>query len=252
MDQRNRDSETLAEIWGDFIDWGKRVEGLDSEFLITQLRDQTREQILDASLGDGIDSIHLLKRGFRVTSNEIDEAYIRKTKTNARQHGVTLDLTQHNWLEFDEHFLPETFGGIICLGNSITYLFQREEQLKALRNFHKSLKPGGRLIIDERNYQYFLDCREEILAGNFRYSGDYVYHGQKVHAHPIEISDDLVVMEYEHTQTKQKGYLHLYLFKRGELMSLLREAGFSDVVQYSDYEAGYNPEADFHQYVCTK
>jgi len=245
-------SETLAEIWGDFIDWEKRLKGPDVDFLINQLRIKLQETILDSSLGDGIDSVHLLQQGFRVASNEIDPDFIQKALENAEKHGVTLDISQHNWLEIDQHFLPNSFGGIICLGNSITYLFTKEEQLKALQNFQNLLSRGGRLIIDERNYQYLLDDREEILKGNFRYSRDYVYHGQKVHASPVSITDNEVIMEYKQIGTGKKGYLRLYPFKKGELLDLLRQVDFSEIRQFSDYEPGYNSQSDFHQYVCIK
>ena len=252
MKYENRDSKILAELWGDFVGWDERIDGADLRFLTGQLIGATRKKILDASLGDGVDSIGLLKEGFKVTSNEIDVDYIRKALENSRKEGITLDLTQHNWLDIDKHFSPNSFGSIICMGNSLTYLFDHNDQLTALQNFKTILQPNGRLIIDERNYQYFLDERKKILEGDFRYSGNIVYHGKKVHARPTEITDSLVVMEYEHEETGLKGYLHLYPFKKDELLGLLREAGFSEIEQYSDYEPGYNPEADFYQYVCTK
>lgn len=245
-------SETLAEMWGDFIDWSQRLEGPDAQFLTDQLRTCTRDEVFDAALGDGINSIQLQQQGFSVTSNEIDAAFIRKALQNAEKHGKTLVVTSHDWLEIHEYFLPDTYGAVICLGNSLTYLKSEEEQLKALQNFIRILKPRGRLIVDERNYQYFLENREEILTGNFRYSGKYVYHGQKVHTHPISITDTEVIMEYTHLETGKKGYLKLYPFKKGELLALLKQSGFSDVQQYSDYQPGYNAEADFHQYVCIK
>ncbi len=37
LKQTNFGSETLVEIWGDFIDWEKRLEGPDANFLINQL-----------------------------------------------------------------------------------------------------------------------------------------------------------------------------------------------------------------------
>jgi len=245
-------SETLAEMWGDFIGWEQRLEGPDADFLIDQVRINIKDNVLDAALGDGINTVQLQKQGFRVTGNEIDPAFIRKALQNAAKYGQTLTITRYNWLDLDKHFLSDTFGSIVCIGNSLTYLPTNEGQQQALRNFKHILKPDGRLIIDERNYQYILDNREEILAGNFRYSGLYVYHGQKVHAHPVSIANDEVIMEYAHQETGTKGYLKLYPFKKDELLTLLRQSGFSDVQQFSDYTPGYNDEADFHQYVCIK
>jgi hypothetical protein len=114
------------------------------------------------------------------------------------------------------------------------------------------LRSGGILIIDERNFQYMLDKKADILKGDFCYSGKYVYCGKKVHGKPIEISENRVRMEYTKKNEKKKGHLVLYPFKRNELFSLLKEAGFSRVDRFSDYFKGYSPTADFYQYVCIK
>jgi len=135
----------------------------------------------------------------------------------------------------------------------LTYLFQKADRLKTLHNFRRILRSGGVLIIDERNYQYMLDKREEILKKQkFDYSGKFVYCGDKVHGAPIEISDKKVHMEYTDERTGKKGYLILYPFKRRELLNLLKEAGFTKIEQYSDYKKGLKNTADFNQYVCIK
>lgn len=46
--------------------------------------------------------------------------------------------------------------------------------------------------------------------------------------------------------------LDVYQFKRGELMGLLREVGFSKITQYSDFHEGFDLQADFYEYVAEK
>lgn len=247
----NYNSPHLVNIWREFIDWDKRRKG-EGGFLVRTLQGNKVKTVFDASLGDGCDSIYLIRQGFDVTSNEIDQLFREKALENAAKEHVRLELTALDWRQLDAKFSPHSFDAVILLGNSLTYLFTKEDQMAALQQFRIILKPGGVLIIDERNYQYILDRREEIAAGKFQYSGHYVYCGERVHARPIEIQDDHVVFEYRHQQTGETGRLVMYPFKRGELKQLLLEAGFSSVEQYSDYSAGDNPDADFYQYVCMK
>lgn len=95
--------------------------------------------------------------------------------------------------------------------------------------------------------------KEEIRReGKFRYSGRYVYCGNVVQGKPVEISNDKVRMEYVDERTGNKWYLVLYPFKKGELLYLLKEAGFSKIKQYSDYKEEFNSDADFYQYVCER
>jgi SAM-dependent methyltransferase len=248
----NYNSKILVEMWSDFIDWGKRRLG-EKGFLVKQLKRFNCATVFDSCLGDGADSIYLIKGGFDVTSNDIDNLFIENAKANAARSGVALKITEFDWRELDKHFKQGRFDAVLCLGNSLTYLFKREDQLKTLKNFLFLLRDCGILIIDERNYQYFLDKREEILKeGKFRYSKKYVYCGDKVHGAPIEISEDKVRMQYTDERTGKKGYLALYPFKRNELSDLLKGAGFTKIEQFSDYKKGYNPNADFYQYVCIK
>ena len=202
-------------------------------------------------LGDGCDSIYLLKGGFDVTSNEIDPLFAREAGKNASKAGVKLRITSFDWRKIDSGLPHGSFDAVILLGNSLTYLFGRKARLRALAAFRNILKPGGLLLIDERNYTYILSHREQILEGEFRYSGRYVYCGNKVHAHPIEISENKVVMQYSHSDGT-KAYLQMYPFKQGELKREIALAGFGRVRQYSDYSDGFRKKADFYEYLAAK
>lgn len=249
--QENYNSQTLVSMWREFIDWEKRRKGEDN-FLVKQFQAHSVKKIFDASVGDGCDSIYLLKQGFDVTSNDLDETFIAKALENAEVEHVQLKVTRLDWRKLDSELAQESFDAVVLLGNSLTYLFDEKDQLEALRQFKRLLRSGGVLVIDERNYQYMLDNREKILQGDFHYSGNYVYCGDKVHGKPIEISDERVKMEYTDERTGEKGYLVLYPFQRGEMKNLLAKTEFASIEQFSDYKPGENRDADFYQYVCIK
>ena len=248
----NYNSGVLVEMWTDFINWEKRRKG-ENGFLTEQLRRFNCKRVFDACLGDGADSIYLIKEGFEVVSNDLDKLFIEKAKKHAEKAGVNLNITEFNWLELNKKLEKESFDAVLCLGNSLTYLFKREEQLKAIGNFYRLLRKGSILIIDERNYQQLLDKRKEIVEeGKFPYSGKYVYCGDKVHGKPVEISEGKIKMQYTDERTGKKEHLILYPFKRNELLHLLEKAGLKKIEKFSDYQKGENQEADFYQYVCIK
>ena len=241
-----------AEIWGDFVGWDNRRRGEDG-FLVNQLKEHRARRILDVALGDGVDTIYLLQQGFNVSANEVDDAFRRKAVENARSQGLTMSPTNLDWRELDRAYQAQSYDAIICLGNSLTCLFEKEDQLAALRQFHRILRSGGVLLVDERNYQRILDHREAVLAGTLHSTGNYLYTGTaKVRASFWEVTDETVTFELHHLEKGLKAYYRGYPFKKGELLGLLQEAGFSSVVQYSDYQPGDNLDADFYQYVCVK
>lgn len=235
----------------EFIDWEKRRLGEDW-FLLKNLKKLGCKEIFDACLGDGVDSIYLLKNWFKVTSNDLDEWFIKVALTNAYEHKVKLNVTMYDWRKLPSKQLKGQFDAVICLGNSLTYLLKKNDQIAALKWFFNLLRKKWILIIDERNYQYFLDNKAEILQGKFRYSGKYVYCWKTVTAKPTKITTNQVTMQYVHTKNNQKGSLVLYPFKKGELYALLKHAGFKQIELYSDYKKWYHPSADFYQYICLK
>ena len=165
-------------------------------------------------------------------------------------YGVSLTTTAHPWKEVGLHY-PCSFDAITCLGNSLTLLFDREEQLSALRSFREALKQEGKLIIDERNYPaLFLS---DTSGKNYSWSGTVVYCGKKeVDAYPVSITHEEIVMEYKDKSTNERVRLTIYPFKDGELKALLHEAGFRTISTYDDYQEHsppYTPE--FFTHVCT-
>ena len=248
--QENYNSPTLVDMWADFVDWEKRRKGEDG-FIKKRLLEHDCKTVLDASLGDGCDSIYLLKSGFDVTSNEIDSLFIQKAVVNARKAGVELKITEYDWRDFGKKFPAESFDCVYLMGNSLNYLFNRKDLIQVLEAFRGIIRKGGVLLIDQRNYDYMLAEREKVLAGNFRYSKKHVYCGDKVRTQPVEIKDNKIVMKYEHEDGK-RAFLVQYPYKKGELLELLQTVGFKDINQYSDYSPGYNYEADFFEFVAVK
>lgn len=244
-----QDHADVVGLWGDLIDWPNRLQR-EGPFLVQHLKEHHCHRVFDACLGDGVDSIYLLQHGFSVISNESDAAFRSRAMKNAADHYVCLEISQYDWRNLDQYVPANLFDAIICLGNSLTYLFEAQERELVMRNFRALLRPGGILVIDERNYPYMLANREKILhEGAPTSARKVVYCGKKVVAKPIVIDDSLVVMHYRHKESLQEGHLSMYPFKKGELRTLL-EGHFEYLEIFSDFEKGYDAEAGFYQHIC--
>ncbi len=239
----NLNGKVLAEIWPDFIGLEKRMKK-EVPFLLKHIK--RTGDIFDACLGSGATTIGLKLAGvYDVISNEIDQRLERVAKKEATRFGVELkDIYNYDWREIPPE-LDNRFGSVLCLGNSLGYLFKRKDQLKALSSFRRILKEKGKLTIDERNYGLMFEER-------FKHGKEIVYCGDLVEGRPILIKEDLVVMEYKHKENGKVAHLVMYPFKKGEMIGLLEEVGFNEIEIYSDYRRGYDPEAEFITYVCSK
>jgi len=124
---------------------------------------------LDVACGTGVDSVLLLEEGFDVVSVDASDKmlkYALKKRWNRRKEAAFDNWTieEANWLTlYDdiEQMLGDGFDAVICLGNSFAHMLDsfgdQREQMHAIRNFEKCVKPGGLLLIDHRNYDYIIN-----------------------------------------------------------------------------------------------
>lgn len=248
MENASGDYSELAEMWGDYIDWKKRRKA-ENGFLLNELHRYGCKKVFDTGLGDGCDSIYLLKNGFDVTSNEIDDAFLEKAMQNAAREGVTLNVARFDWRELHKKVSAASFDAALCNGNSLTVLPTKKERLSVLRSFRSILRPGGVLLLDMRNYDFLLVNKERLLAENYVFPKKVVYCGEKVDAKPIEITENLVLIKYSHKNGKV-GFLKVFPFSRVELKELLEKAGFKKIVVWSDYREVIDENAVFYQFLA--
>lgn len=113
--------------------------------LLTLLHPKPHEKILDLACGKGRHSRYLNKKGFDVTGIDLSEqsiAYARKYE-NERLHFDVHDMR--------EVYKPESFDFVLNLFTSFGYFENETENVVALCAAAKSLKHGGKLVIDFMN-----------------------------------------------------------------------------------------------------
>lgn len=250
MKEKSVFNKGLAASWTEFVDCPERLRTLSS-FLEKHLSKHKDGNIFDAALGIGCESIFLKKKGYNILSNEIDDTLIQIAKESAEEHRVHLEITEQDWRQMEFQYSSNYFEGIFILGNSLCLLDKLDDIRLTLKNFLFALKDGGTLIVDERNFPYMLDNKKEILSGNFRYSGNYIYCGKSIKGIPIDISDDEINFGY-FKRNDLIGSLKMYPFKKDELKNLLLETGFKSVTEFSDFKRGHDSQADFFIHVATK
>lgn len=226
-----------------------------------ELSKGTPVKVFDAALGVGTDTFSLLEEGFDVTSNELDESFLRVAKKKASDEGIDLKVTGYDWRDISG-IDSDSQDVVLVFGNSLTQLPNPEAFLKALKEFKRILKSEGLLVIDERNYQDMLDRREEILkdpVNNFKIRnkmkpGRATYSEEGIRNIVIGLTNDACNARYYDSDSGRwlSDISQSYPLKRGELKGLIGKAGLKITGEYSDLEEGYDPFADFYQYVCQK
>lgn len=113
--------------------------------LLTLLHPKPHEKILDLACGKGRHSRYLNQKGYDVTGIDLSEQSISYAKNfeNDRLHFDVHDMR--------EVYKPESFDFVLNLFTSFGYFENETENVVALVAAAKSLKYGGRLVIDFMN-----------------------------------------------------------------------------------------------------
>ncbi len=247
-------SRELAQAWEPYLDPDKRAQGPLGDFLLRVL--PRKQYVFDAAGGIACDSVFLIKHGFQVFTNEVDELLADAAERYADKCGEQLQLTTLFW-----ETLPDSLPGgmrfeaILCLGNSICLVEDAAGRMRCLEALRNSLRnPDDLLVIDERNFQYMLDHGKAITTDPLREfppttQGDALYSGQDVRGFPAQITPQTQQVKWrffynrpivrslsdiEKARLKSED-LVLHAFKHGELYGLLRDAGFCEIRTFADF-----------------
>ena len=228
---------SFVDKWDELIDWEGRAKG-EGDFYPSILREAGCTRLLDAACGTGYHAVQLAKDGFDVLAADGAEEMVSKTAENAKLHGIDdLPCQVADWRSLSED-IDGQYDALLCLGNAFTHLFSAEERQQALTEFHKVVKPGGLVVIDQRNY-------DSILDEGFNTKHQFYYTGHGVDARPEEISEEYVRFRY----TFPDGDVHhltMYPLRQDYLTGLMQEAGFRGIQRYGDFEPDYDKlEPDF-------
>jgi SAM-dependent methyltransferase len=257
--------EMLVESWNAYVDWEKRNKG-ENGFIAEKLREHSCKLVYDLALGGGYDSINLLEQGFKVVMNELDPNFVELTNKNAEkklgcrleplESGIpndwlgTYNYSHDDWREMCD--FENWFDAEILMGNSFSYLMNEEDQRTALANFYNILKYDGILIIDNRNYDYILREKEEILKGNFKYTRKINYCGEDVISYPIVIHPHIAIFEFLNKKTGENAYMTVYPILEERMKKMLKETGFRKIETYYDYKSEKPEHYDFVQHIAVR
>jgi SAM-dependent methyltransferase len=117
------------------------------------------KRILELGCADGFISRHLTERGCQVTGVEIDSEAAERAKKWCDEV-LNQDLNDPGWLQQ----VGADFDTILC-GDVLEHLVEPEV---VLRNLHRLLAPGGRVIICLPNIAH-IRIRLMLLSGRFQY-----------------------------------------------------------------------------------
>jgi glycine/sarcosine N-methyltransferase len=229
--------DTLAAEYDRFVDWPARL-ALEIPFLEKALRDAGARTIADTACGTGMHALALAARGFIAAGADASAGMIDRARMNAAQAGAAVQFEIAGFGDIAGAFNTQRFDALLCLGNSLPHAGSLPATLAALSDFAACLRPGGRLILQNRNFDAILARRERWMPLQARQDGG----SDRLFLRSYDFEADgtltfwmiLLGREAGGTWTQSALSSRLYPLRREELLSALDQTSFTDIHCYGD------------------
>lgn len=227
--------DTLAADYDRFVNWPARL-ACELPFLERLFAGKRVERVLDAACGTGQHAIALAGRGYQVVGADLSAAMIEQAHRNAAAADAKVTFVVAGLGELAT--LGKEFDAVLCLGNSLPHLLTAEALLTVLADFAAILRPGGLLVIQNRNFDRVWAVRERFLPPQSHREGDkewlfirfYDFHEETVTFNMVRLQRTEGEWAQEIASTELRPIFH------DDLKMALAAAGFGTTAFYGGYD----------------
>lgn len=207
------------------------------EDIVRLLALEPGHKVCDLCCGVGRHSAELARRGFAVTAVDRTRRYLESARGRARDGGPGIEFVREDMRDFCR---PDSFDAVLNLFTSFGYFGARADDRRVVENAHRSLRPGGRFLIDV--------IGKEIIARIFQprnwhpTADGFVLYERKVADNWSQIENRWILIE--DGRQREWNFSHR-VYSATELCTLLKDSGFRKVQACGDLDgAPYDEKAE--------
>lgn len=227
-----------------FVNWEGRLlvelPFLTAELGQTGVPDKNPVCVLDAACGTGQHVIALTHQGFDCSGADLSKKMIQIAQSTAKAENLEIDFKQAGFGQLSNAFRYKKFDNLICLGNSLPHVLDEESMVDTLIDFKDVLKTGGKIIIQNRNF-------DSVIKANNRWMEPETYRdGQNtwVFVRFYDFQPDGMLTFNILILTSQNGgkfqqqviSTRLWPFAHEQLVGWLEKTGFKNIQLYGDLQ----------------
>jgi glycine/sarcosine N-methyltransferase len=235
--------DALAVDYDRFVNWQGRLS-YELPFFTSLFERHGVRRVLDAACGTGHHAIALAQEGYQVLGADLSAPMIARASENAAAHDVDVTFAVAG---LGEHAaLGQTYDAAICLGNSLPHLLSGPAVEEALADFAAVLRPGGLLVIQNRNFDRVWHERERFMSPQaFRGDGGEWLFVRFYDFHEASLTFNMLLLRRTADGWSQRvESTELCPIFAQELASALESAGFASIAFYGSYDgAPFDPAA---------
>lgn len=231
-----------------FVNWQSRLafEMPLIERLLDPLKSSHQPiRILDAACGTGMHAIELARRGYAANGADLSAGMIDQARMNAQNAKMDIRFEVLGFGQLVAAFGAASQDAVMCLGNSLPHALTATERLTALKDFATCLRPGGLLIIQNRNFDKVLASRERWMEpqSHREDSGEWVFLRFYDFLPDGLINFNIVSLQQTEGKWQQSvTTTQLHPLLQSELLAEMSEAGFGAVRTFGSMDGSpYDP-----------
>ncbi len=209
----------------------------DLRFLAAQVAGKKR--LLDIGCGTGNKTVLFSSPTNSIVAIDLDAGMIAKAREAHARDGVRYEVM--DMLAIDRHFAPSSFGGILCLGNTLVHLESPASIQQLLGKTHALLEPEGVLVLQILNY-------DRILARNVEHlpeidTAHTVF--RRRYAWKDGILRFITTLEVKESGEKLTSDIPLYPLRKDELSECLTSVGYTGLEYYGGFQGEPHDQDSF-------
>ncbi len=209
----------------------------DVEFYLARLK-SVAGPVLEPATGNGRMLVPLAQAGHSVSGFDLSPEMLALCKANCAQHGVEAELSEQGFTTFR---YAQKFAAIVLPAGSFQLLTDVVDAMSFLRRSKEALAPNGKLLLDisviggfmdhAPSARHWQDGEDLLTLQEMRTATDYVKQ---------VVTSQLRYELWRDTQlvTTEMELFSLRWWGMFELELALREAGFTQIKIFGDYQSG--------------
>jgi glycine/sarcosine N-methyltransferase len=253
--------DALSDDYDRFVNWESRL-AYEMPFIEGALREADARRVLDVACGTGMHAIELARRSYKVIGTDLSALMIEQARENAAAAEVEARFVVAGFGELAEKLALSTvlsevegiveeggglFDAVLCLGNSLPHALGAEDLDNALVDFAAVLRPGGLLLVQNRNFDAVLARRERFMGPEAHREGDHEWLFVRFYDFNSDstLTFNMLILrrDAEGKWSQQAESTEVRPLTHSELAASLTAAGFTKIVCYGDMQgAPFDPE----------
>jgi SAM-dependent methyltransferase len=231
-----------------FVNWPERL-ALELPFIERELQAVGARRVLDAACGTGMHALALAQRGYEVLGTDLSTGMIARARANAVAAGLDVRFEVAGLGALSTALAGDgDLDAVLCLGNSLPHLLTPADLAKALVDFRACLRPGGLLLIQNRNFDAVMARRQWQMTPQSHHEGQTEWLFLRFYDLESDgtLTFHLITLRRERAGPwdQQTTRTRLWPLRQRELTEALLAVGLDAIVCYGDMSgAPFDPES---------